>query len=65
MSKNSIVAIPSISDEMKNSFLTNFEKKSRSNITIEVKLIDSDDIVTFTGKFHWFVSTINPFKGKN
>ena len=55
MSKKSIVAFASMEDDVKMKFEEQLERKSRANISIDIKLIDTDEVVTFVGKFHWFV----------
>ena len=55
LSKNNIVAFASITDETKFKFEEQLDKKSRANITIDVKLVDSDGVETFNGKFNWFI----------
>ena len=55
LSKNSIVAFASINDTTKSKFEEQLNKKSRTNITIDVKLVDSDGIETFNGKFNCFI----------
>ncbi|BAF72173.1 DUF4442 domain-containing protein [Sulfurovum sp. NBC37-1] len=55
LSKNNIIAFASIDDDIKSKFQEQLEKKSRANITIDIKLIDSDGVETFNGKFNWFV----------
>ncbi|MGP8329755.1 MAG: YiiD C-terminal domain-containing protein [Methanosarcinaceae archaeon] len=55
LSENTIVATASIDDDLKTKFEKQLEKKSRANITVDIKLIDSDRVVTFVGKFNWFI----------
>lgn len=50
-----IYAVASVDDESKQKFETQFLKKGRASITIEVELRDSDEVVTMIGKFTWFV----------
>jgi len=55
LSKNNIIAFASINDSIKSKFKEQILKKSRANITIDIKLVDSDEVETFTGKFNWFI----------
>ena len=55
LSKNNIIAIPSIDEGEKKSFEQQITDKSRANISVNLKLIDSNGIVTFVGVFTWFV----------
>ena len=53
-----IYAIASVDDESKKKFETQFLKKGHANITIGVKIRDSDEVVTMVGEFTWFVQRI-------
>lgn len=55
LSKNNIIAFPSIDDDSKSKFKEQLLKKSHANISINIKLIDSDKVETFSGKFNWFI----------
>lgn len=55
LSKNNIIAIPTIDDDVRKHFEQQLTDKSRANIVVDIELIDSTGIVTFIGAFTWFV----------
>ncbi len=57
MSKETIVASASISDENKDKFEKQFKRHGQANIVIDICLVDTQNIVTFEGIFYWFVSS--------
>lgn len=50
-----IRAHPSVSDEAANKFREQLEKKGRSSISVNVEVKDTENVVTCTGVFNWFV----------
>ena len=52
-------AVARVNDELKSKFKEQFLKRGRATIAVEVKLLDSDDIVTMVGEFVWFVQRVN------
>ncbi len=51
-------AIVSMSDEVKSKFKEKFLNRGRATISVEVELLDSDDVVTMVGTFVWFVQRL-------
>jgi len=51
-------AVAIVSDEIKEKFKEQFLKRGRATIAVEVKLLDSDDVVTMVGEFVWFVQRL-------
>ena len=41
----------------KNKFEKQLNRRGQANIAIDVKLIDTQNILTFEGIFYWFVSS--------
>jgi len=50
-----IVAYPTVSESSRVKFNEQFAKKGRALIAVTVEVRDSDDIVTSTGIYHWFI----------
>jgi len=50
-----ITTYPYLSDEEKERFKTQFSKKSRGTIEVEVTLKDEDDEIVSIGSFTWFI----------
>ncbi|MHC4558824.1 MAG: YiiD C-terminal domain-containing protein [Planctomycetota bacterium] len=57
-----ISAHPAVSDEAILKFKERFKKKGRSSISINVKIKDSENVVTCVGIFNWFVQSIEQIK---
>ena len=55
---NKIIAYPSISDEAKERFNSQFSRKGRSSITVDVKLKDTEGTLTCITSYNWFVQKI-------
>jgi len=53
-----IYAIATTSDELLKKFEKQFLRKGRGSITVMVKVIDMDDVVTMVGEFVWFIQKI-------
>ena len=51
-------AVATVSDEIKEKFKEQFFKRGRATIVVEVKLLDSDEVVTMVGEFVWFVQRL-------
>ena len=51
-------AVATVNDEIKDKFKEQFLKRGRATISVEVKLLDSDDVVTMVGEFVWFVQRL-------
>ena len=51
-------AVATVSDEIKEKFKEQFFKRGRAIIVVEVKLLDSDEVVTMVGEFVWFVQRL-------
>ena len=56
MSQENIIAFASIDEAHRDKLKQQLEKRGKSNIIIDIQLIDSQNIVTFEGTFHWFIS---------
>jgi len=50
-----ITAHPSVSDEVVHKFREQLEKRGRSSISVNVEVTDSENVVTCTGVFNWFI----------
>ena len=50
-----IYAVASIKDEALKKFELQFEKKGRSSVMVDVKVLDVDGVVTMQGEFGWFI----------
>jgi len=57
MSHENIIAFASIRQENKNKFEMQLKRRGQANIIVDVKLIDTQNVVTFEGIFYWFVSS--------
>ena len=53
-----ISAHPTVSDEAISKFREQFKKKRRSSISVDVKIKDSENVVTCVSTFKWFVQSI-------
>ena len=53
-----IYAVALAKDEDLKKFETQFIKKGRATISVEVKVIDIDGVVTMQGEFNWFVQKL-------
>jgi Domain of unknown function (DUF4442) len=53
-----IFASSSVSDESRLKFSDQFSKKGRALISVDVKIIDIDGVVTCLGTFTWFIQNI-------
>jgi acyl-coenzyme A thioesterase PaaI-like protein len=54
----SLRAIATINDEVKSKFIEQFTRRNRATVTVEVRLIDEEDVVTMVGEFVWFIQRI-------
>jgi len=52
-------AVAIVSNEVKEKFKEQFLKRGRATIAVEVKLLDSADVITMVGEFVWFVQRID------
>ena len=52
-------AVAIVSNEVKEKFKEQFLKRGRATIAVEVKLLDSADVITMVGEFVWFVQRLN------
>ena len=53
-----IIAYPSITDEATEKFNTQFTKKGRASITVDVEIKDIEATVTCIASYNWFVQKI-------
>jgi len=53
-----IIAYPSIRDEVKDKFNTQFSKKGRATISIDVTVKDIEGTVTCLASYNWFIQNI-------
>jgi len=53
-----ISAYPTITDQAISKFREQFERKGRSSISVDVKIIDCDNTVTCLCTFNWFIQSI-------
>lgn len=53
-----ILAYPSITDEAKEKFNTQFLNKGRASITVDVDIKDTEGTITCTTSYNWFVQKI-------
>jgi len=53
-----IIAYPSISDEDRDKFETQFSKKGRATISIDVIVKDVEGTVTCSASYNWFIQSI-------
>lgn len=53
-----ILAYPAVADEEILKFNEQFAKKGRSSILVNVEIKDSDDVITCSGVFNWFIQRI-------
>jgi len=54
-----IVAYPSITDETKEKFETQFTKKGRASISVDVEIKDIKNSVTCIAAYNWFLQKID------
>ncbi len=54
----SVIALPSISEEVIVKFKEQFEKKKRASIEVNVEVKDSEGSLVCAGTFNWFVQGI-------
>lgn len=50
-----IIAYPAISEESRDKFNTQFSKKGRATISVDVDIKDIDNTLTCTVTYNWFV----------
>jgi len=55
---NSLWAKASLSSEEQEKFLTQFEKKGRAIVTVDIELRDEENVLTMSGEFVWFIQRI-------
>lgn len=53
-----IIAYPSMSDETREKFNTQFSKKGRASICVDVEVKDIEGTVTSVASYNWFVQKI-------
>lgn len=53
-----IIAYPSVTDEVTEKFNTQFAKKGRASITVDVRVKDIEETITCIASFNWFVQKI-------
>jgi len=53
-----IIALPSISEEAIEKFNAQFSKKGRASICVNVDIKDTEDTLTCTASYNWFVQKI-------
>jgi len=53
-----IYAIATASQEVLEKFEKQFLKKGRASITVQVKVVDVDEVVTMVGEFTWFIQKL-------
>ncbi len=51
----SISAYASVDDEIKNKFISLFERKGRGTIAVHIELRDENGTITMIGEFSWFI----------
>jgi len=56
---SSIYAVANIKEEVKERFLSQYARKGRSSIVVDVVLKTYDDMVCMQGEFTWFVQKIS------
>jgi len=54
----SIYAVASIDEEMKEKFLSQFERKGRASIVVDVEVLDVENVLIMQGEFSWFVQKL-------
>jgi len=54
----SIYAVASIDKEVKETFLSQLERKGRASIVVHVDVRDEEDVLTMQGEFSWFVQKL-------
>ncbi len=57
-----ISAHPTVSDEAVAKFKEQFKKKGRSSISVNVKIKDSEGVVTCVSTFNWFMQSIEQIR---
>lgn len=53
-----IIAYPSITDEATEKFNTQFSKKGRASISVDVEIKDIENTITCIASYNWFVQKI-------
>ena len=53
-----VIAYPSISEEAREKFNTQFSKKGRASISVDVEIRDIENTVTCIATYNWFVQKI-------
>lgn len=54
-----ITAHPSISDDSRDKFTAQFERKGRASISVDIEVKDSEGTVTCIATYNWFVQKFN------
>ena len=54
-----IYGLAHIDDTIKEKFEEQLEKKGRASISVDVEIKDTNEIVTCSGRFEWFIQKIN------
>ena len=57
--QSEVYAVAFAKDEDLKKFESQFIKKGRASITVEVKVMDVDGVVTMQGEFGWFIQKID------
>lgn len=55
---NNIIAYPSMSDETREKFNLQFNKKGRASLCVDVEIKDTEGTVTSVASYNWFVQKI-------
>lgn len=55
---HSVSAIASVDDAAREKFIAQFERKRRATITVSVDVVDTEEVVTCSGVFNWFVQSL-------
>ncbi len=58
LAESDIFAKACIGTEAKEKFLQQFEKKGRAILAVPVEVLDSNDTITMTGTYEWYVQKI-------
>lgn len=54
-----IYAYPSVSDEARENFISAFNKKGRALLSVDVEVRDTDNTVTCTAGFKWYIQSVD------
>ena len=57
-----ISAYPMVADDVILKFKEQFEARGRSSILVNVEIKDSENVITCSGNFNWFVQRLEPAK---